>query len=683
MGARSTGSHPTTTKADGHLLEYYRQTFSGGGGGTNYVPPPPEGLTASGGIISDYTEPGPGSVYRAHVFTSSGTFNVTAIGDYGSTVDYLVVGGGGAGGNAHGSNATGGGGAGGLRTNMPACPYAQAAYPISTTNPYTVVVGGGGATYVEPNYSRRGSDSEIYPTPGGSGSGIFATGGGAGSSSTFTPDPEASGGSGGGEDTYDSGNLIGSTVASPDGRSPTTQGFAGGSATPSPAIGGGGGGAGEAGNTDGQGYGGDGLQILIAEPPATPAPTRTVGADGGYFAGGGGGNHGPQPQASKPGGLGGGGGNTTPGGGRGTYATGGGGGGAFSATPGPALGHGGSGIVVIRYQINSISSVRATGGVVSYYGGKTIHTFTSSGTFITESNWSATDVEYVVIAGGGGGGVGGNAEGGGGGGAGGYRTGTTPIGAHPVSTTIQVGAGGLGGIAPGPTNTNSKSTQGTPSYFGSPITSTGGGAGTQGASAHPSAATKDGGSGGGGGYTGPYGAGNTPPVSPEQGTRGGSYSAYGGGGGGGAGGIGQDGTGDTSAPFGGSGGKGRQIPGTFRSPESRIGAPGPTGPVPANNPGGDTSGNFWFAGGGGGGTYDPSPQTSKGGRGGAGSLGPTEGPYAGGGNGGVATTAGEQTHPGNDGSAGHTNTGGGGGSHGNQNHGFHGGSGVVLIAYPT
>ena len=38
-------------------------------------------------------------------------------------------------------------------------------------------------------------------------------------------------------------------------------------------------------------------------------------------------------------------------------------------------------------------------------------------------------MEYVVVAGGGGGGVGGNAEGGGGGGAGGYRTGTTPIGA--------------------------------------------------------------------------------------------------------------------------------------------------------------------------------------------------------------------------------------------------------------
>ena len=41
MGARSTGSHPNATKADGHLLEYFRQNFTAGGGGTNFIPPPP------------------------------------------------------------------------------------------------------------------------------------------------------------------------------------------------------------------------------------------------------------------------------------------------------------------------------------------------------------------------------------------------------------------------------------------------------------------------------------------------------------------------------------------------------------------------------------------------------------------------------------------------------------------
>ena len=51
MGVRSTGSqHPTTTEADGHLLEYFRQNFGAGGGGTNTSPADSlTGLTATGG----------------------------------------------------------------------------------------------------------------------------------------------------------------------------------------------------------------------------------------------------------------------------------------------------------------------------------------------------------------------------------------------------------------------------------------------------------------------------------------------------------------------------------------------------------------------------------------------------------------------------------------------------------
>ena len=37
------------------------------------------GLTATGGVISDYTTP-PGAVYRAHIFNDSGTFSVTQLG---------------------------------------------------------------------------------------------------------------------------------------------------------------------------------------------------------------------------------------------------------------------------------------------------------------------------------------------------------------------------------------------------------------------------------------------------------------------------------------------------------------------------------------------------------------------------------------------------------------------------
>ena len=110
MGARSTNSHPTTTKADGHLLEYFRQNFGAGGGGTVFFPPTPA-LQATGGVISDYTEPS-GDIYRAHIFTSTDTFTVTEVGSghpTASAVEYLVIAGGG-GGGAEGSQRGGGGG---------------------------------------------------------------------------------------------------------------------------------------------------------------------------------------------------------------------------------------------------------------------------------------------------------------------------------------------------------------------------------------------------------------------------------------------------------------------------------------------------------------------------------------------------------------------------------------------
>ena len=63
----------------------------------------------------------------------------------------------------------------------------------------------------------------------------------------------------------------------------------------------------------------------------------------------------------------------------GSASTGGGGGGGREA--GNVIGSGGSGIVVVRYQIASTLTAKATGGAISFYNGKTIHTFTSSGTF--------------------------------------------------------------------------------------------------------------------------------------------------------------------------------------------------------------------------------------------------------------------------------------------------------------
>ena len=119
----------------------------------NPEPPPPaplgpaQGITATGGVISDYTTT-PGDVYRAHVFTSAGVFEVTNTADslYGTTVEYLVVAGGGSGGAHYG----GGGGAGGLRTNVPGVqdsggnPLTGSAFPISVST-YPVTIGAGGA----------------------------------------------------------------------------------------------------------------------------------------------------------------------------------------------------------------------------------------------------------------------------------------------------------------------------------------------------------------------------------------------------------------------------------------------------------------------------------------------------------------------------------------------------------
>ena len=67
--------------------------------------------------ISDHTS---GSdVYRVHIFTSSGAFDVSSVGNLPANVDFLVIAGGGGGGGSRDNYAgQGGGGAGGLITNV-------------------------------------------------------------------------------------------------------------------------------------------------------------------------------------------------------------------------------------------------------------------------------------------------------------------------------------------------------------------------------------------------------------------------------------------------------------------------------------------------------------------------------------------------------------------------------------
>ena len=125
------------------MLISLSETITSDSTGLDATPPPPvlnpQGMTATGGVISDYVD-GP-IVYRAHVFTVSGTFDVTELSNDPGTlpdeVDYLLVGGGGGGGGfaKQGDGGGGGGGGGAIR-------YATD-YPVSVQS-YTVTVGGGG-----------------------------------------------------------------------------------------------------------------------------------------------------------------------------------------------------------------------------------------------------------------------------------------------------------------------------------------------------------------------------------------------------------------------------------------------------------------------------------------------------------------------------------------------------------
>lgn len=637
------------------------------------------GHTATGGVISDYNDPGTGNIYRSHVFTASGTFDVSAIGDYGDTIDYLVVAGGGGGGPQQAGSyysGAGGGGAGGLRTSLPGImPATSSAVPVAVAS-YNVTIGGGGASPHSQTQGLNGIDSSLNYNGGT----ITATGGGGGgavpSSNNDPVRAGVTGGSGGGAGGY---NHPGSDVrgaASPN-SNPDRQGYPGGQCPANDGAGAGGGGAGAASVTPESspigttGYiGGAGVQVAIAGPTATtftgvgamnPANNQYQ-----YFAGGGSG--GSYDSTLTPGAVGGGGYSGRQGastGGAGLSGTGGGGGGSGGYSTGHG-GHGGSGVVVVRYQIGVLAgTAKATGGSVSFYnsgsGLKTIHTFTSSGSFDTPATFSET-CEYVMVGGGGGGGGFYNPYGaGGGGGAGGFLTGTTSIG-NNQNLAVIIGAGGQ--INRNPANVSG----GNDTTWNSLTAGLGGSGGARPQTGYSAPL----GSGGGGGGTSANGGGSGGP----QGNPGGTTASSGGDGSGG-GGAGGAGTAGQTSVGSGNGGIGEQLPATFRDPSSSIGQPSTsthgTGTNINSRPAAPSPAGFYVAGGGGGGGQ---VALLAGGFGG----------YGGGGHGGITIPS--TPYCGEDGMQ---NTGGGGGGQDNADSPFAadnnraglGGSGVVLIAYPT
>ena len=261
-----------------------------------------------------------------------------------TSLEYLIVGGGGAGGVGGG----GGGGAGGLLTGS--------GFPVVVGTSYSVTVGAGGP------FGYQTNDVPIQAGSNGSNS-IFSTltayGGGRAAWGPLGPSGSGgSGGGGGGSGVYPGSPFISEARQGYDGASGYSGGGGGASAngSPSPNPGAGAGGA-----------GGAGLQVSWASPSGSPA---------GYFSGGGGGGG----NSIGSGGIGGGG-----NGGQynqynsqsGSPNTGGGGGGIGGGASQYNSGSGGKGIVIVRYS----GSQGATGGTVTTSPGYTIHTFTGDGTF--------------------------------------------------------------------------------------------------------------------------------------------------------------------------------------------------------------------------------------------------------------------------------------------------------------
>ena len=268
--------------------------------------------------------------YRIHTFTSSGNF-VNTLSNL--SVQYLVIAGGGGGGVANGGG--GGGGAGGYRINtgeMSGRRSSSEAAMIINTGTFAVVVGAGGAGNVH--------------------GGTSGSRGTAGSNSSFNSIVSNGGGYGGGDASRPggAGGSGGAAARNNTTRGSGTAGQGGDGGRAGVNAGGGGGGAGELLGPDGVdsnngGRGGNGLSSSI------------TGTSVGRAGGGGGGSESPVNSsggaASSGGGLGGCAGSIGRAPTAGTANTGGGGGGSGDYNSGGNHNGkaGGSGIVIIRYQL--------------------------------------------------------------------------------------------------------------------------------------------------------------------------------------------------------------------------------------------------------------------------------------------------------------------------------------------
>lgn len=266
------------------------------------------GTSATGGTITNYTSGG--TNYTAHIFTNS-TISTSLVVSAAGNIELLMVAGGGSGGGI-GSVGGGGGGGGLIYTNL-----------YLTNGTYNITIGKGG------DIGCNGSNT-IFGF-------LIAYGGGVGCQYPTNGQDGGSGG-GGGYDKEPGNGILG-------------QGYKGGTGSLSgPKYGaGGGGGAGGVGLNGSStlgGNGGDGREF-------TQFSIFNIGTNNaGWFSGGGGGSAMDlNAGAASSGGKGGGGNGGGKGGYNGQPNTGGGGGGYDNAGYNPGIG--GSGVIILRYEVQN------------------------------------------------------------------------------------------------------------------------------------------------------------------------------------------------------------------------------------------------------------------------------------------------------------------------------------------
>lgn len=328
-----------------------------------------------------------------------------------STIDFILIAGGGAG----GAGAWGGGGGAGELVY-------RTSYAVTSGSSLSFSIGSGGSSgsaslTAASNRSNNGQNSWV-----GSSGGVVANGGGAGASYAYdsgnsTYATGSSGGSGGGGTEFPSAQNGGTSTAS-TGANRVGYGYAGGKGGPSAGTqsGGGGGGAGGAGGNAGTatgGSGGRGTNAFSTWLSAINSGMSVVSGwqsatSSGYITGGGGGGTTTTAGSGGSGGGGNGGSNSTSYNGFSAVAsTGSGGGGASYGGASRTGGAGGSGLLVIRYSADTTAptitgpsaATGATSSISIAENTTAVHTFTANES-VTWSK-SGTDSSFFSLSSGG------------------------------------------------------------------------------------------------------------------------------------------------------------------------------------------------------------------------------------------------------------------------------------------